>query len=744
MIALMVLFGAAFTASVAWALGRLLFRRVVAGVYEDEANLLGFISGSALLSLLVFLIASVHQARRGVFLAVGAAILLAAWRYGQPPTLRQRFPSLPRSWRWLFLAGFVPFTVLYFVNAMAPEFSPDGVSYHLSFVAHYAREHGLVRIPTNMYAQLSQGMELLYLFAFTFGRHSAAALVHYTFLLVLTFSILAYYRRIERPRAGVAAALLLYATPIIGIDGTTAYIDVGVAAVLFGVFYILQVWDANRLAPLLVAAGLASGFAYAVKYTAFLAVPYALAFVISRTRRLRPALILCLCAAALIAPWIVKNILWTGNPFSPMLNTWFPNNVVHISFELGWAAQLRDYGLPKRWLLPLELTLRGDKTAGILGPVFLLLPFAFIALRCHAGRRVLVPALLFTLPYFANIGTRFTIPALPFWCVALALAFANYPRILACLAIFHCAASWPNMLHRYADPYVWSLQKIPWKQALRIEKEDTWLARVHGDYVVARLIERTVPPGSRLFAFNGKAEAYTNRDIAVSFQSASNEVTSDIFYAAFLPDFQPNLQQEFRFPQQALRKLRIVQNARAVADDDWGINELRVYSQDIEIGRDASWRFRANTNPWDIQLAFDNSPVTRWRSWEKLRPGMFVELDLGSRRPVDRVTLQGSPSQAQADLRLEAQDALGRWRTIADHAAVSALPPPGFLGKQALAEIKARGFEYILLELPESGAAEVGEQPGEWGLVEVAKAGATRIYKITLHGPVIEAGGGAL
>jgi hypothetical protein len=38
-----------------------------------------------------------------------------------------------------------------------------------------------------MYAQLSQGIELLFLMAFSFGRHSAAALVHYAFLLALTW-----------------------------------------------------------------------------------------------------------------------------------------------------------------------------------------------------------------------------------------------------------------------------------------------------------------------------------------------------------------------------------------------------------------------------------------------------------------------------------------------------------------------------------------------------------------------------
>ena len=82
---------------------------------------------------------------------------------------------MPALWRWLFVAVFAGFTFLYVANAMAPEISPDGVSYHLTFVARYMREHRLVFVPTNMYAQLSQGIEMLFAFAFAFGRHSAAA-----------------------------------------------------------------------------------------------------------------------------------------------------------------------------------------------------------------------------------------------------------------------------------------------------------------------------------------------------------------------------------------------------------------------------------------------------------------------------------------------------------------------------------------------------------------------------------------
>ena len=136
--------------------------------------------------------------------------------------------------------------MLYLANAMAPEVSPDGAGYHLGLVARYLREHGFVRITDNLYAAMPAGVEMLFLFAFAFGRHSAAALVHFAFLLALVWQVFSYGRRRGFPVAGASAALLVFASPVVGIDGTSAYNDVAVAAIAFTLFHLLQIWDEER------------------------------------------------------------------------------------------------------------------------------------------------------------------------------------------------------------------------------------------------------------------------------------------------------------------------------------------------------------------------------------------------------------------------------------------------------------------------------------------------------------------
>ena len=233
------------------------------------------------------------------------------------------FAPLAAIWRWIFVGAFAAFTWYAFFNALAPEHSSDGMAYHLSEVLIYRQAHGFPRITNDVYANLSQGIELLFLFAFDFGRHSAAALVHYTFLIVLAFLVLSYGRRIGRPAVGVAAALFTYTCPVVLRDATSAYIDVALAAVLFALFYLLQIWDETRDSKLVVPIGILAGFGYAVKYTAFLAVPYAVGFVawkLWRARKplLRPVLTVALLAAVMILPWMVKNWIEVANPLSPL------------------------------------------------------------------------------------------------------------------------------------------------------------------------------------------------------------------------------------------------------------------------------------------------------------------------------------------------------------------------------------------------------------------------------------------
>ncbi|HEY1338531.1 MAG TPA: glycosyltransferase family 39 protein, partial [Bryobacteraceae bacterium] len=285
--ALHVLFGAGFTAALCVAAGSLALRGLRVKMERGEEWLFAFVGGSALVSTAVFFLCVVHQARKGVFLWGGAGLIVAA-AVARPPFGRSR-PRLPAATAMfaVFVVVFTTFFFLYFFNALAPERSPDGAGYHLGNVMRMSEQHGFAWNYHSMYSYLSQGMEMLFLVAFSFGGHSAAAMTHFAFLVALPLMIAVYGRRFGIPHAGFFAAAAVFASPVVGMDGISAYNDLTVATVLFAEFFLLQVWDETRESKLLILIGLVGGFAYGVKYTAGLALPFVVAFVWWRSRRFR-------------------------------------------------------------------------------------------------------------------------------------------------------------------------------------------------------------------------------------------------------------------------------------------------------------------------------------------------------------------------------------------------------------------------------------------------------------------------
>jgi hypothetical protein len=732
-----ILFGAGFTILVSATLGRMLLRRLGLTFFRQEENIFSFVAGSACLSLLLFILCALHVAYTGVLFALGAAILVLGWRWDTLRASGEPLPALSRFWKLVFGVPFWAFTVLYFFNAMAPEVSPDGSSYHLAMVARYARAHGFERITTNMYANLSQGIELLYLFAFSFGRHSATALVHFAFLVALATAVLGYARRMGMPGVGVCGSLLVYASPVVGIDGTVAYNDVALACVAFTLFYFLQVWAESESMALLVPAGLLAGFCYAIKYTGFVAIPYALGFtgwkLLRQRKGLRRAWVTIAATALLMSvPWAARNWINLGNPFSPFFNGVFPNPYVHVSFEHQYSSDMRHYpGLGSYWDLPLEVTVRGQVLGGLLGPIFLLAPLGLLALRSPVGRQLWLGALVFGATYPLNVGTRFLIAPAPFVALSMGLVIAQWRAALAFLALAHSLLSWPQVEERYCARYAWRIDRIYLREALRQVPEDAYINEKLFGYGIVKMINQQVPPGTRVLSFRQLPEAYCERDVLVGYQAASNEVDRDILLTPLMLEAIPQGRWRFRFPSQTLTGLRLVQTAADNGSSDkWSVSEIRVFSGEQELSRASGWRLTAHPNPWDVQLAFDNRPATRWRSWEQPRPGMSITIRLNPPAAADSFVVECSRDQYQTKLKLEGRNESGDWHLLSDAPEEREAGPPDDFRRDAIEALKARGIGYFVINNDDFGVEDYRTKASEWGITDVGDWKGYRLYRL--------------
>ena len=198
---------------------------------------------------------------------------------------------------------------------------------------------------------------------------------------------------------------------------------------------------------------------------------------------------------------------------------------------------------------------------------------------------------------------------------------------------------------------------------------------------------------------------------------------------------QPRKLWTYSFPERRVRRLRVVQTGTTkIPEEQWDVHELRFFDAGVELPRLPEWRLQARPNPWGVQLAFDNSEATRWRSWETLRPGMCIEVDFGREQPVDQVRVELS------DHRLECSHARGddgreRARGLRCPLAKSCVRQQyeGSVRRAAAFELHAHGVDYLLLKDTDYGAKDIAEDPARWGMTRLVYASGASLYRMNPH-----------
>jgi hypothetical protein len=464
----------------------------------------------------------------------------------------------------------------------------------------------------------------------------------------------------------------------------------------------------------------------AIKLTGFVAPLYAAAVILISKRP--KALISVSAAAAIVAlPWLIKDWLWLGNPVSPFLNRVFPNPYIHVQSEDSLREYFRHYELAsfRPWFRTVTTT---GELGGQIGPVFLLAPIALLALRWRAGRHCLLAAVFFLIPYPQNIGARFLIPALPMvaFCMASALEFsAAIPALLIGAA---AVLGWPGVIDKYQAPGSWSINQMPWKAALRIVPQDAFLREKSVAWISAQTLDYFVPRGRRVWSSTPVGEAYCNTEVMVGYQSAEGELIGDILATANHDAFMPTWNLRFAFPKRRLQHLRVAQVA-ASPSDIWSIGEVLIFNGSDRLLQTPSWHLDAKPFPWDIALAFDGNPVTRWKSWESIHPGMHVDVDFGAPVEIDRVELHSSHDQGKIEVHPERCEG---GACIAIPARLDELedPPAGDLRRLATQTVKARGIDYLFLDDANWTAADMSKDPARWGMEFIADRAGNRLYRI--------------
>jgi len=469
-----------------------------------------------------------------------------------------------------FAALLVLFTLaLGLLQALAPPLKWDALVYHLTLPKLYAQTRGVKLGGDFFFAGMPQLTEMLYTAAYLLRGEIAAQVLGWAFGAILVIGLAAHAAEIFGPRRAPLAPAILLASLTIALSFAWAYADLLLMLLALALLVTLRQWRFTREPRWRLLGGVLAGLAMGCKYTGVilpLAAVVTIAFDYLRTRPItqspnhsiglqpqslnRPSTAIAprkasnakrpittsllhlvtlsssfLLAAGLFAsPWLLKNWLFTGNPFYPLLiptpspgdasrgvdslRLWFYNRPDLTERNPVWAAAI--------FLRAVFLGAQGaNNYDATLSPLLAFLPLALASgwrRLAPETRRELSPLALFTLVSYAlwvilTFVSYYAVQARLFFSLFPALALLGVGGIAA-IAQFDSPALRLSVVARAAFALVLGLSAVEYALAFVSHTPLAYLSggQTAADYRAANLgwytvaIDRVnaLPAGARV------------------------------------------------------------------------------------------------------------------------------------------------------------------------------------------------------------------------------------------------------
>ncbi|MBI5931891.1 MAG: glycosyltransferase family 39 protein [Chloroflexi bacterium] len=375
---------------VAAGLGRTLIR-YIAPTYPNILSQPEQLAGEALfglgiLSILIFVVGLVWLHAISVLVLLGVIVFFTrqnvfGWGYHLYLWLDASRPH-NRLDRWLL--AFIIFSLaLGLIMALAPPTKFDALTYHLVGPKLWVENGRFESLPGNHFFGFPQLVHTLFAaeMALTFGRLTGGAVVHWAFGSLSLMAIGGYGWRRFSPCVGILAVAILLAAPSIWLQFGWPYVDLPPIGFAMLMFIALEQWhEQHSDTRWLILASVFIGFAMSVKYPLICLGLSAGFYVLihgKRTRWLQNGAIMVGVASLVLAPWLLRNLLFYDNPiypFGPHTGDW--DSLTSQWYTNSDTALLHD--LPGLyWTTPITSTVFGIDGAGgfaaTIGPLFLFL-----------------------------------------------------------------------------------------------------------------------------------------------------------------------------------------------------------------------------------------------------------------------------------------------------------------------------------------------------------------------------------
>jgi hypothetical protein len=350
--------------------------------------------------------------------------------------------------------------LLFFIEVIlniTPPVARDVLIHHLAIPKLWLKNGGFYEIKWADFSYYPMNIDLLYIIPLYFNNDTIPSFIHMGFGLGTAWLIYHYLNNKLGRLAGLLGVFVFLSTPIVVRMSTVAYVDLGLvffttASVLAYVRWRDSKYKAYKWFFL---SAIAMGLALGTKYNALIAwffLSLAIVFVYSRdTEKQGKAIgygaIFFLVALFVFSPWLIKNIILTGNPLYPLFKGIF--NISSATTEGGNHSivsgdtymgifKMREmlYG-ENFWetlLIPIRIFFQGQDHSdryfdGVLNPILLIIvPFAFMNKSFYRDKLFFVFFTVFFILaafFLDQLRVRYILPVVPVLSILTVMGLIN-------------------------------------------------------------------------------------------------------------------------------------------------------------------------------------------------------------------------------------------------------------------------------------------------------------------------------
>lgn len=451
------------------------------------------------------------------------------------------FFAIPRQTNWVGRGIWAAILIMLIVEIMLgalPPTSRDELTHHLAIAKLYAKAGKIIEVPMAPYSYYPMLLDMLYTPWVYWGYDFVPRWIHALFAFLTGLLLYADLSRRMSAVYGLLGFFFFISTPTVLRLSHWAYIDLGITFYTAASLLCLLQWREERdTTRWLVLAALSLGFALATKPNGLVAaLVISMLFVLTVVkpprqdmgRTIKEVSVFGTLALVPFLPWLAKNWFQTGNPFFPVLGSFFAGQ----SGGSGSAITFGGIGIfAKRELLyhenfwqilglPLRVFFSGQDDNpqffdGVLTPVLIcFLPWAFKGKWFDDKKFLGGFALLFFLYalFLVELRIRYILLIVPALVALMVYGVFNVylrikrPVFLIVFLLFFAA---------WHGSYVWRYIQAaePLDYLMGRESKDTYLTRILPEYAALRYINGETPTSARIYLlFVGRRAYYCERE----------------------------------------------------------------------------------------------------------------------------------------------------------------------------------------------------------------------------------------